>query len=264
MKQRMDRAWRWLAVNMGKHARYVSIVGLIITIIMGFGLTNLDFATDQDAYLNKDEQVYKDNVEYQDLFGGQAMLGAIRIEEGTTLEEFLSPENQKIFQEIEKTLIARDGIEAVATPYNTMVLSDTLIQKAPPTDGEVKKLRAGDITAADLPAEADPTASIAGKSLFGAADAATADGNEAEAAKRGEDTGETAARLLAIPEADRTLDNIEWRKFLLYDNTGEVRLGVDLVAHGAVGVVDGIHGDGLAVHGHLGAWGCEVGHVDAV
>ena len=149
MKKRMDRAWRWLAVNMGKHARYVSIVGLVITIIMGFGLTNLDFATDQDAYLNKNEQVYKDNVEYQDLFGGQAMLGAIRIEEGTTLEEFLSPKNLKIFQEIEKTLVANDSIEAVATPYNTMVLSDTLIQKAAPTEAQVKQLADGEITAAD-------------------------------------------------------------------------------------------------------------------
>ena len=57
MKERMDRTWRWLAVNMGKHAGIVSVVGLAITIIMGFGLTKLDFATDQDAYLNKDEQV---------------------------------------------------------------------------------------------------------------------------------------------------------------------------------------------------------------
>ena len=47
MKERMDRTWRWLAVNMGKHAGIVSVVGLAITIIMGFGLTKLDFATDQ-------------------------------------------------------------------------------------------------------------------------------------------------------------------------------------------------------------------------
>ena len=223
MKKRMDRAWRWLAVNMGKHARYVSIVGLVITIIMGFGLTNLDFATDQDAYLNKNEQVYKDNVEYQDLFGGQAMLGAIRIEEGTTLEEFLSPKNLKIFQEIEKTLVANDSIEAVATPYNTMVLSDTLIQKAAPTEAQVKQLADGEITAANLPTQALPTTSIAGVSLDTATAAAKADGDTDEAEARDKDFGETATRLLAIPEADRTLDNIEWRKFLLYDNTGAVR-----------------------------------------
>ena len=223
MKERMDRTWRWLAVNMGKHAGIVSVVGLAITIIMGFGLTKLDFATDQDAYLNKDEQVLKDSVEYQDLFGGQAMLAAIRLDEGMTLEDFVSPENQKIFQEIEKTLVAQDGIEAVATPYNTLLLSDTLIQKAPPTKEQAKELANGTITASELPTESDPTASIAGKSLFGAAAAAEADGNTTEAAKRSEDTGATAARLLAIPEAERTLDNVEWRKFLLYDNAGEVR-----------------------------------------
>ena len=140
MKERMDAGWRWLAVNMGKHAGVVSAVGLVITIIMGFGLTKLDFATDQDAYLNEGEQVLIDSVEYQDLFGGQAMLAAIRLDEDTTLEEFVSPENQKIFEEIEETLIAQDGISAVATPYNTLVLSDRLIQN----DEDGKK--AADIT----------------------------------------------------------------------------------------------------------------------
>ena len=151
------------------------------------------------------------------------MLGAIRIEEGTTLEEFLSPKNLKIFQEIEKTLVANDSIEAVATPYNTMVLSDTLIQKAAPTEAQVKQLADGEITAANLPTQALPTTSIAGVSLDTATAAAKADGDTDEAEARDKDFGETATRLLAIPEADRTLDNIEWRKFLLYDNTGAVR-----------------------------------------
>jgi hypothetical protein len=44
-----------------------------ITLVLGLGITKLDFATGQDSYLNKDEQVYKDSVAYQDLFGGQAM-----------------------------------------------------------------------------------------------------------------------------------------------------------------------------------------------
>ncbi|MEZ5381660.1 MAG: MMPL family transporter [Microthrixaceae bacterium] len=223
MKESMDRAWRWLAVKMGKHAGVVSVIGLIITLIMGFGLTKLEFATDQDAYLNEGDQVLTDSKAYQDLFGGQAMLAAIRIDEGTTLEEFVSPENQKIFQEVEDTLRGREGIKAVATPLNTLVLSDRLIQKAPPTADEVKQLTDGNITADDLPTEADPTKSIAGASLFGAADAAKSDGNTEEASAREEDTGKTAARLLAIPAADRNLDNLEWRKFLIYDNAGEVR-----------------------------------------
>ena len=70
----MHKYWSWLGLNLGKHAGIVSIVGLMITVVLGFGITRLEFATGQDSYLNRDEAVYKDSVAYQDLFGGQAML----------------------------------------------------------------------------------------------------------------------------------------------------------------------------------------------
>ena len=50
--------------------------------MLGAGITQLEFATGQDSYLNKDEQVYKDSVAYQDLFGGQAMLTLVTMDEG--------------------------------------------------------------------------------------------------------------------------------------------------------------------------------------
>ena len=53
------------------------MIGLLVTLVLGLGITQLEFATGQDSYLNKDDQVYKDNVAYQDLFGGQAMLTVI-------------------------------------------------------------------------------------------------------------------------------------------------------------------------------------------
>ena len=50
----MQKFWSWLAVNLGKHAGIVSIVGLVITVVLGLGITQLEFATGQDSYLNKD------------------------------------------------------------------------------------------------------------------------------------------------------------------------------------------------------------------
>ena len=58
----MDRFWRFIAVELGKHAGLVSVIGLLVTLILGFGITRLDFATGQDSYLNKSDQVHKDNV----------------------------------------------------------------------------------------------------------------------------------------------------------------------------------------------------------
>src|SRR6476659_9036336 len=62
--------WGALAVQLGKRAGLVSIAGLLITVGLGLGITQLKFATGQDSYLNKGDQVYKDNVQYQGLFGG--------------------------------------------------------------------------------------------------------------------------------------------------------------------------------------------------
>jgi len=52
----------------------VAVLGLLVTLFLGFGITRLEFQTGQDSYFNKSDQVYKDSVAYQDLFGGQAML----------------------------------------------------------------------------------------------------------------------------------------------------------------------------------------------
>ena len=74
----MQRFWSWLAVELGQRAGLVAVIGLLVTLVLGLGITQLEFATGQDSYLNKSDQVYKDNVAYQDLFGGQAMLDSSR------------------------------------------------------------------------------------------------------------------------------------------------------------------------------------------
>ena len=67
---RMQKFWSWMAVNLGRHAGIVGAIGLVFTIVIGFGITKLEFATGQDSYLNSDDVVYQDNTAYQDLFGG--------------------------------------------------------------------------------------------------------------------------------------------------------------------------------------------------
>jgi predicted RND superfamily exporter protein len=100
----MQRFWSYIAVQLGKHAIWVTAVGLLVTIALGLGITQLEFATGQDSYLNTDEQVDKDNVVYQRLFGGQAMLTVIRMDPGHTVDELFVGDGAQQLKDFHDTL----------------------------------------------------------------------------------------------------------------------------------------------------------------
>ncbi len=195
----MQRFWSNLAVQLGKRAGLVSVVGLLVTVALGLGIANLKFQTGQDSYLNKSERVYKDNVVYQRLFGGSAMLTVITAKPGHTIDEILTPDGQRQLTDFHDRLLAAGQLQGVITPVTILQFSDRLVSSP---DG-------------------DPTHSIAGRALIDA-QAKEAPGSPGAAA-RGADATATLARLGAIPLAQRTLQNPAWVKFLLYDNHGKVR-----------------------------------------
>jgi hydrophobe/amphiphile efflux-3 (HAE3) family protein len=204
-EERMQRFWSWLAVNLGRRAGLVSVIGLLVTIGLGLGITQLEFATGQDAYLNTSDQVYKDNVSYQGLFGGQAMLTVITMDKGHTVDELLDGPNRKKLVAVGRKLSAgtngdtpnAQGILGVITPVDALRLSNDLVSSP---DGV-------------------PTNSIAGKVILAAQSRAPS----ADQAKRLADAGVTLERLGKVPVARQNLDNPEWVKFLLTDNQGGVR-----------------------------------------
>src|SRR4029453_8383885 len=100
----VERFWRFLAVELGKRAGLVSVIGLLVTLILGFGITRLEFSTGQDSYLNKSDTVYKDNVKYQGLFGGQAMLTLVTMDKGHTVSELFTPANQAKWRALEEQI----------------------------------------------------------------------------------------------------------------------------------------------------------------
>ena len=83
----MHKFWSWLGLNLGKHWIVVLTTGAVLTAGLGYGITKLEFSTGQDSYLNKSDQVYKDSVAYQHLFGGQAMLTLVTMDKGHTVSE---------------------------------------------------------------------------------------------------------------------------------------------------------------------------------
>ncbi|MFN8025748.1 MAG: MMPL family transporter [Acidimicrobiia bacterium] len=201
----MQRFWSYIAVQLGKHAYWVTGIGLVVTILLGLGITQLQFATGQDSYLNKSDQVYKDNVVYQKLFGGEAMLTVIQVPKGHTIDEIFTPTGVEAFKKFTTTVEDSGQVEAVVSPLTALEYSDALVQSP----------------------SGSPTDSAAGKALI-AAQAKEAPGSPAAAA-RAKDSVETLERFTAIPQDQRTFTNPEWVKFLLYNNEGKVRKSLNSV-----------------------------------
>ncbi len=197
----MQRFWSRLAVELGKRAGLVSVVGLLVTVALGFGITKLDFATGQDSYLEKDSEVYEDNVAYQDLFGGQAMLGVVTMDEGHSVVELFDDAGRAQFDALHQELTDSGRYVAVVTPMQALQFTDNLVQGGVPGG--------------------DPLASVAGQVLQRALGVETP--GSPEAAVRQEQSLATLGRINAIPAEQRTMANPAWVDFLLHDNFGNIR-----------------------------------------
>ena len=189
----MHKFWGWLGLNLGRHWIVVLLVGGILTVGLGFGTTKLEFSTDQSNYLNKTDQVYKDNVAYQKLFGGEAMITLVTMDPGHTVAELFTPAGNAQWNKVASKIKASHTVLSVVTPLTALQWNDNLI-KGP--NGDVTKSVAGKILAADLGRE---------KSKAG------------QAARYGSSVA-TINRLSAVPLATRTLDDPKYVDFLLYDN----------------------------------------------
>jgi uncharacterized protein len=193
--------WSWLAVNLGRRAGLVSVVGLVVTIGLGLGILRLDFATGQESYLNSDEQIAIDNVAYQELFGGQAMVTLVTMDEGHTVDELFTAEGVATFERIDAEIRGTSGVLGVISPLTALDFSDRLVTSE----------------------SGNPFDAIASKALLHAQTVAAEQQDEQSAAARSADLAETGERLLAVPADQQELDNPEWIRFLLYDNEGAIR-----------------------------------------
>lgn len=207
----MKRFWSWLAVWLGKHAGVVAIVGLLLTLTFGIGATRLEFATSQSSYLNKSDQVYKDDVRYEKLFGGQAMVIMFTMENGKTVEDLFSPSNAATMDKLIGELRAgseEHQIQSIIDPAMVLEFSSTLTGSKF-VDGKVVPLSATE----------DITQSIAGSALVRAISEDTSEGGQAA---RLADSTKTLARQGDVT-GPHDLTNPEWVEFLLYNNAHEIR-----------------------------------------
>jgi hypothetical protein len=192
------RRGRWLARRSGV------VLGTVValTVLLALGLPRLTFATGQDSYLNADTEVYTDNIEYQNLFGGQAMLTLFTAEDGRTVADLFTPENNAAMRALAERIKTNDGVAGVITPLTALEFTNNLV--TPQTPG-------------------DPLSSVAASILLGAQETAATSGDTASADVRLADAAKTLERLSAVPEQERTVDNPVWAEFLLTDSAGMIR-----------------------------------------
>ena len=192
------RLGRWLARRSGV------VLGTVValTVLLALGLPRLTFATGQDSYLNADTEVYTDNIEYQNLFGGQAMLTLFTAEDGRTVADLFTPENNAAMRALAERIKTNDGVAGVITPLTALEFTNNLV--TPQTPG-------------------DPLSSVAASLLLGAQETAATSGDAASADVRLADAAKTLERLSAVPEQERTVDNPVWAEFLLTDSAGMIR-----------------------------------------
>ena len=192
------RLGRWLARRSGV------VLGAVValTVLLALGLPRLTFATGQDSYLNADTEVYTDNIEYQNLFGGQAMLTLFTAEDGRTVADLFTPENNAAMRALAERIKTNEGVAGVITPLTALEFTNNLV--TPQTPG-------------------DPLSSVAASILLGAQETAATSGDTASADVRLADAAKTLERLSAVPEQERTVDNPVWAEFLLTDSAGMIR-----------------------------------------
>ncbi|MDQ1381123.1 MAG: uncharacterized protein QOJ71_1842 [Actinomycetota bacterium] len=189
----MDRLWSWLGLNLGKHWIAVLLIGGAVTLALGFGTTKLEFSTDQSNYLNKSDQVYKDSVAYQKLFGGEAMLTLVTMDPGHTVAELFTADGVKQWTSVADRINASHKVLGVVSPLTALQWNHNLVRGP---NGDVTRSVAGKILASDLTREKSKTGLAA----------------------RNASAVQTITRINAIPVGQRTITNPKYLDFLLYDN----------------------------------------------
>ncbi|MCZ7629742.1 MAG: MMPL family transporter [Microthrixaceae bacterium] len=193
----MQRFWSWLAVNLGRHAGMVTAIGLVFTVVLALGITRIEFATGQDSYIQEGSQLYDDNIEYQELFGGNALLTAITMDEGHSIDEMFDPETVAELERVADEMRDSSHVMNVISPVSAMQFSADLVKA--PEGGTVFD-------------------AVGTKALSEAAEQAKARGDTESAKARDDDLLVSSGRLLAIPPDRHVVTDQAYAQFLLYTN----------------------------------------------
>lgn len=121
------RTWEWLGLNLGRRAGMVAAVGLLVTLVLGLGVTRLTFSTGNSDYLNKNDPAYVGNQEYSALFGGDPIAVLFTMDRGKTVDDLLTSANQAEMAHVDARLARDPWVYDVISPENALGFSAVLL-----------------------------------------------------------------------------------------------------------------------------------------
>ncbi|NNE12372.1 MAG: RND transporter, partial [Ilumatobacter sp.] len=125
----MESFWRNAGIQLGKHWKIVAASMVAITVLLGIGLTQVEFATGQDSYLNPDSQIAIDNVDFQENFGGETVIMLFTAEsDAVDVTALVDPPNLAELDRLTAELESIPNVYAVITPPVSLTFSDSLVK----------------------------------------------------------------------------------------------------------------------------------------
>jgi len=183
----MEQRWRRFGSGLGRNWKVVTPILLLITLVLGLGARNLEFATGQDSYLDQGDQIAIDNRLFQDEFGGEQIVLLFEATGDADITDLFEGEgNLAELERLEEELRAIPEVYAVLTPLTSVRYSEAITSEGVGTGALLSALER----------EQDP---------------------EGKAARQA-DVETTLARLPG--EDQRQLGDPIWDEFLLFGNQG--------------------------------------------
>lgn len=123
----MEQFWRSVGTWSDAHRRLAAAILVAVTVVLGIGLGNVDFATGQDSYLNPDSQVAIDNVAIQDRFGGENVIVLFTAQDGQPITQLFEGENLAKLQAMNDELATIPQVSSVITPLAALEWTSGII-----------------------------------------------------------------------------------------------------------------------------------------
>ena len=123
----MEQFWRNTGIQLGKQWKIVFAVVAVITGLLTFGASKIEFATGQDSYLNPDSQVAIDNVAFQDDFGGETIILLFSADDDTQIPALFDAENLAELRRVTDEISAVPEVYSTVTPSVSLTYSSELV-----------------------------------------------------------------------------------------------------------------------------------------
>jgi len=202
----MRRTWEWLGLNLGKRAGTVAMLGLLITLALGLGVTKLRFTTSNSDYLNNNDPAWINNVNYEKVFGGDPMAVLFTMNPGKTVDNLLTKHNQAEFRTIAAKLKADPWVFSAVTPMDALEFAQKLLSS--------------------------PTGSPLDSPAFHLLQSAISrDPSPTDKAKRAHYLTQEGIALAKTLPADQVLSNPKWMDFVIHEQDGTVRQSLRTFVH---------------------------------